>query len=87
MTIGNFWVDLTRTVTRILLPLSVVFALIFVAQGMIQNFDGFTDATTLEGADSDHRWRAVRQPGGDQGARHERRRLAQRQLRTPVREP
>ncbi len=49
-TIGNFWVDLTRTVTRILLPLSVVFALIFVAQGMIQNFDGFTDATTLEGA-------------------------------------
>ena len=49
-TIGNFWVDLTRTITRILIPLSIVFALIFVSQGAIQNLHGFTRGTTLEGA-------------------------------------
>jgi potassium-transporting ATPase potassium-binding subunit len=49
-TIGNFWVDLTRTVTRILLPLSIVLALVLVARGAIQSFDGFTEARTLEGA-------------------------------------
>jgi K+-transporting ATPase ATPase A chain len=49
-TIGNFWVDLTRTVTRILIPLSVVFALVLVSQGVIQNLHGFTKGTTLEGA-------------------------------------
>jgi K+-transporting ATPase ATPase A chain len=48
-TIGNFWVDLTRATTRILLPLSVLAALVFVSQGAIQNFHGFTQATTLEG--------------------------------------
>jgi K+-transporting ATPase ATPase A chain len=49
-TIGNFWVDLTRATTRILLPIALVFAVVFVSQGMIQNFHGFTEATTLEGA-------------------------------------
>jgi len=49
-TIGNFWVDLMRTITRILIPLSIVFALIFVSQGAIQNLHGFTRGTTLEGA-------------------------------------
>ena len=49
-TIGNFWVDLTRSVTRILLPLSIVLALVLVARGAIQSFDGFTEARTLEGA-------------------------------------
>ncbi|MGD9701355.1 MAG: potassium-transporting ATPase subunit KdpA [Acidimicrobiia bacterium] len=49
-TIGNFWVDLTRATTRVLLPIALVFAVVFVAQGMIQNFDGFTEATTVEGA-------------------------------------
>jgi K+-transporting ATPase ATPase A chain len=49
-TIGNFWVDLTRSVTRILLPLSLVLALVLVARGAIQSFDGFTEARTLEGA-------------------------------------
>jgi K+-transporting ATPase ATPase A chain len=48
-TIGNFWVDLTRSVTRILLPLSFVVALVFVSQGVIQNFNGFTTASTVEG--------------------------------------
>jgi potassium-transporting ATPase potassium-binding subunit len=49
-TIGNFWVDLTRSVTRILLPLSIVGALVLVSQGVIQNLSGFTVANTLEGA-------------------------------------
>ena len=48
-TIGNFWVDLTRSVTRVLLPLSIVLALVLVARGAIQSFDGFTEARTLEG--------------------------------------
>ena len=47
--LGNFWVDLTRTVTRILLPLSFVFALVLVSQGAIQNFKGGASATTLDG--------------------------------------
>ena len=48
-TIGNFWVDLTRAITRILLPIAFVFALVLVSQGVIQNFHGFTDATTVQG--------------------------------------
>jgi hypothetical protein len=49
-TIGNFWVDLTRSVTRILLPISIIGALVLVSQGVIQNLNGFTVANTLEGA-------------------------------------
>ncbi|MFE7661317.1 potassium-transporting ATPase subunit KdpA [Streptomyces celluloflavus] len=47
--VGNFWVDLTRIVVRLLLPLSFVFAIILVASGVIQNFHGFHDLTTLAG--------------------------------------
>jgi len=47
-TIGNFWVDMTRATIYILLPLSVVFALVFVSQGMIQNFAPYQEVTTLE---------------------------------------
>ncbi|HXC08083.1 MAG TPA: potassium-transporting ATPase subunit KdpA [Steroidobacteraceae bacterium] len=46
--IGNFWVDLTRGVLYILLPLSLLFALIFMGQGVIQNFDAYKDVTPLE---------------------------------------
>lgn len=49
-TIGNFWVDLTRGVVRILLPLSAVAAVILLLGGVIQNFAGFQDVTTLTGA-------------------------------------
>src|SRR5216684_4247183 len=48
--IGNFWVDLTRCTLYILLPLSIVIALIFIWQGMPQNLGAYVDATTLEGA-------------------------------------
>ncbi|MBP1640669.1 MAG: potassium-transporting ATPase, subunit [Bacteroidetes bacterium] len=47
--LGNFWVDLTRSVIYILLPLSIVFALILVGQGVVQTFSSYTDTTTLEG--------------------------------------
>ena len=49
--IGNFWVDMTRSVLYILLPLSIVLALVFVARGVPQTFDGFISAKTVEGAD------------------------------------
>jgi len=49
-TLGNFWVDLTRITYYLLLPTCSVFAIFLVSQGMIQNFDAYTKATTLEGA-------------------------------------
>jgi K+-transporting ATPase ATPase A chain len=48
--LGNFWVDLVRIVLRILLPVAVIGAIVFVAAGMVQNFSGGTDVTTLAGA-------------------------------------
>ena len=49
-TVGNFYVDLVRSTLYILLPLSFVGALFLVWQGMPQNFEPYTAATTLEGA-------------------------------------
>jgi potassium-transporting ATPase potassium-binding subunit len=48
--LGNFWVDLTRCILWILLPLSIVVALLLVSQGVIQNFHSYKEVTTLEGA-------------------------------------
>jgi potassium-transporting ATPase potassium-binding subunit len=48
-TLGNFWVDLTRTVLYLLLPLSLLFSLILVSQGVIQNLHSYVDASTLAG--------------------------------------
>lgn len=48
-TIGNFWVDLTRGTLRILLPISVLAAVVLIAGGVIQNWAGFTEVTTLAG--------------------------------------
>ncbi len=49
-TIGNFWADMYRITTYLLLPLSFVFALVLVSQGVIQNFTPYQDVTTLEPA-------------------------------------
>jgi potassium-transporting ATPase potassium-binding subunit len=49
-TLGNFWVDFTRACLYVLLPLSVVGALVLCSQGAIQNFDPYTKAATVEGA-------------------------------------
>jgi K+-transporting ATPase ATPase A chain len=47
-TIGNFWADLYRVTTYLLLPLSFVLALVLVSQGVVQNFSAYQDVTTLE---------------------------------------
>ena len=49
-TVGNFWVDLTRCTLYVLLPLSIIAAVILVWQGVPQNLGAYVDATTLEGA-------------------------------------
>jgi K+-transporting ATPase ATPase A chain len=46
--IGNFWVDITRITLWLLLPLSFVFAIFLVGQGVIQNFDAYTEVSTVE---------------------------------------
>jgi len=48
--IGNFWVDVTRATVYVLLPLSVIGALLLVSQGVIQNFHPYAQVHTLEGA-------------------------------------
>jgi K+-transporting ATPase ATPase A chain len=50
-TIGNFWVDLTRVTLWVLLPISMVFALVLVWQGVPENFSRYTDVKTLEGSE------------------------------------
>jgi K+-transporting ATPase ATPase A chain len=47
-TIGNFWVDLVRVTYYLLLPISLVFAVFLVSQGMIENFNPYTKATLVE---------------------------------------
>ncbi len=74
--------------SRILLPLAFVFAVVLVSQGVIQNFHGFTHGHDASKASrADHPRRAGRQPGGDQGARHNGGGFFNVQLRPPVREP
>ena len=48
--VGNFWVDLMRGILYVLLPMSILFALLLIWQGVIQNFSPYVDVTTLEGA-------------------------------------
>jgi K+-transporting ATPase ATPase A chain len=48
-TVGNFWVDMTRCILYVLLPICIVFALFMVWQGVPQNLAAYTDITTLEG--------------------------------------
>lgn len=48
--LGNFWVDITRATIHILLPLSCILAIVLISQGVVQNFDSYTSAKTVEGA-------------------------------------
>lgn len=50
-TLGNFWVDLTRSTLYVLLPLSFILAILLVSQGVIQNFSSYAQAVTLEGVE------------------------------------
>ena len=46
--IGNFWVDMTRSTLYVLLPLSLLFSLFLMGQGVIQNFSPYTEVALLE---------------------------------------
>ena len=95
-TIGNFWFDLVRSTVYILLPLSIVVALVLVSQGVIQNFKAYRDGRTCcsrrPAADGTSVTNANAGDGAgrvadcDQAARHERRRILQCQLGASVRE-
>ncbi len=47
-TLGNFWVDLTRGILWVLLPISIVFSLVLVSQGVVQNFKAYDTAKLVE---------------------------------------
>ena len=85
--LGNFWQDLVRTLLYVLLPISIVGALVLVSQGVIQTFAQLRHRAHARGRHADDRARPGRLAGDHQGARHQRRRLLQRQLGDPVREP
>jgi K+-transporting ATPase ATPase A chain len=48
--LGNFWVDVIRAIVYVLLPLSVIFTLLLVSQGVVQSFSHYVHVTTVEGA-------------------------------------
>jgi K+-transporting ATPase ATPase A chain len=48
--IGNFWVDLIRSTIYVLLPLAILFTILFASQGVVQTFSNYKVVTTLEGA-------------------------------------
>ncbi len=85
--LGNFWVDVTRAVVRLLIPLAIVGGLILIAGGAIENFSAYHTVTTLSGGAPDDPRRPGGLLGGHQGHGEQRRRLVQHQLRAPVREP
>lgn len=49
MHLGNFWVDITRITLYLLLPLSIIIAILFMSQGVIQNFSDYITVNTLQG--------------------------------------
>ncbi len=85
--LGNFWVDLTRCVFRLLLPLAVIAAIVFMAGGVVDNFANYHTITTLSGGHQTvvggpfASQEAIKDLGNNGGG------LVQRQLRTPLREP
>jgi K+-transporting ATPase ATPase A chain len=66
-TLGSFWVDLVRSVTRILLPITFVFALVLITQGAVQNFHGSKTVHTIAAQSVDSKGQVTRTqtiPGG-----------------------
>ena len=85
--VGNFWADLVRVTVRVLLPLAFVAALVLVAGGVIQNLSAHTEITTLAGGTQSVLGGPVASQEAIKELGHQRRRVLQRQLRPPVREP
>ena len=86
--LGNFWVDMTRSFLYVLLPISIVGGLFLVSQGVVQNLNGADPRRhASQGTAQTIAPGPVRLAGDHQGARHQRRRLLQRQLGAPLREP
>ena len=85
--IGNFWADVTRSLVRVFVPLSVLGALVLVSQGAVQNFSGFRTAVDAGRRHPADPRRPGRLDGGHQAARHQRRQHVRRGRRPPVREP
>jgi K+-transporting ATPase ATPase A chain len=93
-TVGNFWVDMTRSILYILLPISLVFAIVLVSQGVVQTFSPYHTVPLVGSAaqgrkgQPGHRESHAKRAGDcrrsgrfancDQAARHQRRRLLQR---------
>ncbi len=50
-TLGNFWVDLTRSIVYVFLPLSIILTILLMSQGVVQSFSGYVHAVTMEGKD------------------------------------
>jgi K+-transporting ATPase ATPase A chain len=71
--IGNFWVDLVRSVVRILLPLSVVVTLVLLTLGVVNNFNGAQEVSTLAGGHQTilggpvASWESIKLMSGDGG--------------------
>ena len=80
-TLGNFWVDLYRSLVYILLPLAVIVTVLLVWQGVPQTLARPCDRAHAAGRDADDRARPGRLPDRDQAAGDERRRLLQLELR------
>jgi K+-transporting ATPase ATPase A chain len=76
-TIGNFWVDLTRTTVYILLPLSLVFALALVSQGVVQTFGPYPKVAVLQPTQYD-------EPITDKDGKPSSTRRASRRRRNPL---
>ena len=71
--IGNFWVDLVRTVVRVLLPLSIIVALLLITLGVVNNFTGAQEVSTLAGGNQTilggpvGAWESIKLMSGDGG--------------------
>ena len=84
-TIGNFWVDVTRCILYVLLPISILATLFFVWQGSIQNFKPAETVPDPRRRVANHRARASGIPARNQDARNQWRWILQRELRPSLR--
>ena len=83
-TLGNFWVDITRAILYVLVPLCLVFATFLLSQGVVQNLNSYTQVTTVEGGQQGYQQgllaseEAIKELGTNGGG------YAQRQLCPPL---